>query len=147
MTDLQQFIKTNCVWSKLSEKPVVRQWKHLELVFVHGYPMTLRAFYILCNKAVFGNTLYLRGKIWNELHAETKLLCRGMNHNLIEGREAFSIVDGIRAAIGWDKNTAKASLGYHYNTEPTKPVQHWLEDVERQIAALRGVTLPGPQLR
>jgi hypothetical protein len=108
--------------------------------------MTLRGFYMLCNKAVFGNSLYMRGRIWNDLHAETKLLCWGLGHKLIEGREAFSVVDGIRAAIGWNKDAADQAT--RWNAEPTdNPIHYWLEEVERQVAALKGVTLPGPQLR
>lgn len=144
MSELSDYIRRQCVYSKLAEKPVVGQWKHLKLVFIHGYPMTLRGFYMMATRAIFGNTSPMRAAIWNELHAETKLLCQDLGVKLQEGREAHSVVEGIRAASGWNKESAEAMNNFQYDRTF---LYKWIESVEEQIAQLNGVTLPGPRLQ
>ena len=147
MSELRQFIKRQCVYSKLAEKPVVGQHGATRLVFAHGYPMTLRGFYTLGLRAVFGNTVLIKPDTWKLLNAETKILSEGLNLKLEEGREALSVVEGIRASMNWNKQTAETR-------NATNPWQYdrsflfkWVESVEEQIAALDGLTLPGPQLQ
>lgn len=147
MSEVRAFIKRQCVYSKLAEKPVVSQQGELTLVCVHGYPMTLRGFYALTSRAIFGNTLPMPPKAWIELNAETKVLCHGLGLKLEEGREALSVVEGIRAGSGWNLESAN-------QRDPAAPWQYdrkflyrWIESVEEQVAALRGLTLPGPRLQ
>lgn len=144
MTDLRAFIKRQCVYSKLAEKPVVGQHGSLKLVFIHGYPMTLRGFYALTSRAIFGATLPMPPKVWNELNAETILLCGDLGHKLQEGREAHSVIEGIRAASGWNKETAEKMNNYQFDRAF---LYKWVESVEQQVAELNGVTLPGPLLQ
>ena len=141
---LTTYVKKACVYSKLAEKPVVGQWKHLKLVFIHGYPMTLRGFYLLTSRAIFGNTMPMFTGIWKELHAETKLLCEHLGHRLEEGREAQTVIDGIRAAADWNLESANRQVGWQYDRSF---LYKWVESVEEQIAQLDGVTLPGPRLQ
>lgn len=137
MTDLQDFIRRQCVYSKLAEKPVVGQHGSLQLVFIHGYPMTLRGFYALTTRAVFGSTIPMFKKVWDELNAETVLLCAGLNLELKEGRESQSIIEGIRAAAGWNEETAKQITNYQFDREF---LFKWIETVEAQVAELRGIS-------
>lgn len=144
MSDLRSFIKRQCVYSKLAEKPVVGQHKHLKLVFIHGYPMTLRGFYALTSRAIFGASLPMYKKIWNELNAETILLCGDLGHHLEEGREAHSVVEGIRIAAGWNQETAKKMNNYQFDRSF---LFKWIESVELQVAQLNDSTLPDPLLQ
>lgn len=144
MSELRAFIKRQCVYSKLAEKPVVGQHGHLKLVFIHGYPMTLRGFYALTSRAIFGATLPMHKKIWDELNAETILLCGDLGHKLEEGREAHSVIEGIRAASGWNQEAAEKMNNYQFDRSF---LFKWVESVEQQVAQLNGVTLPGPQLQ
>lgn len=89
---------------------------------------------MLCTKAIFGSTLPLNSKVWNELHAETKLLCQGLGHQLKEEREAYSVIEGIRVASGWNQVTAEQSGHNQDRTFLTR----WVEEVEKQITTLRG---------
>jgi hypothetical protein len=141
MTKLQDYVKTQSVFSKLSESVIVGQWEHLQLVFIHGYPMTLRGFYVMTSKAIFGSKIPYSTKIWNELHAETKILCNGLGHKLKEGREAQSVIEGIRIAANWTKETAQRQW------PAPLPIHAWLESVERQLAAQQGLILPELPLR
>lgn len=144
MSDLRAFIKRQCVYSKLAEKPVVGQHGSLKLVFIHGYPMTLRGFYALTSRAIFGATLPMPPMVWKELNAETILLCGDLGHKLEEGREARSVIEGIRAASGWNKETAEKMNNYQFDRNF---LYRWVESVEQQVAELNGVTLPGPLLQ
>ena len=139
MSDLHDFIKQRCVYSKLAEKPVVGQHGSLKLVFIHGYPMTLRGFYALTTRAIFGATVPIYKQIWDELNAETILLCAGLNIPLVEGRESQSVIEGIRAAAGWNEETAKQFNRYGFDREF---LFKWIEIVEKQVAELREITLP-----
>ena len=141
---LKDYVKKSCVYSKLAEKPVVGQWKHLKLVFAHGYPMTLRGFYLMTSRAIFGNTLPMFRNLWTDMNAETKLLCSGLGHKLQEGREAHSVIEGIRASIGWDIESANKMHNYQFQRDF---LYKWVESVEEQIAQLDGITLPGPRLQ
>ena len=147
MSEARAFIKRQCVYSKLAEKPVVGQHGPLKLVCIHGYPMTLKGFYALTSRAIFGNTLPMNAKTWETLNAETKVLCWGLGLKLEEGREALTVVEGIRAASGWNKDSAEKrdlSKGWEFDR---RFLFEWLESVEQQVALLNGVTLPGPQLQ
>lgn len=147
MNDLRAFIKRQCVYSKLAEKPVVGQCGPLKLVCVHGYPMTLKGFYALTSRAIFGNTLPMSPQLWMGLNAETKVLCQGLGLKLEEGREALSVVEGIRAGSGWNKDSAdKRQPNKHWEFDRTF-LYRWIESVEEQVAALSGLTLPGPLLQ
>jgi len=144
MTNLRDYIKQQSVYSKLSENPIVGQWEHLKLVFIHGYPMTLRGFYMMTSKAIFGATLPIYSKVWAEFDAETKLLCEGLGHKLEEGREALSVVEGIRAATKWSKETTSGQSFWNYDHSE---LYGWIESVELGIAQLNGITLPDQQLQ
>jgi hypothetical protein len=144
MTDLYHYIRSQSVYSKLAEKPIVGQHGSLRLVFIHGYPMTLRGFYVLCSRAIFGSTLPLSPKTWIELNAETKLLTAQLGFKLEEGREALSVVDGIRAAAQWNKESASKQIQWQFDRDF---LFKWVESVEEQIAALSGLDLPGPRLQ
>jgi hypothetical protein len=139
--DFRAYIKRQCVYSKLAEKPIVGQHGSVKLVFVHGYPMTLTGFYALASRAIFGNTLPMRAKIWERLNAETKVLCWGLGLRLEEGREALSVIEGIRAASDWNKESAERKINWNFDRDF---LFKWVESVEQQVAQLSGVTLPGP---
>lgn len=136
MTDLRSFIKQQSVYSKLSEKPIVGQYGPLTLVFVHGYPMTLRGFYALTSKAVFGATVPVNKKAWGELNAETILLCQGLGLKLTTGSEAQSVIDGIRTSAGWAKETTQQMNMYNFDT---KFLISWLAEVEDQVKRFKEV--------
>jgi hypothetical protein len=144
MSELREYIKKMCVYSKLAEKPVVGRHGDLKLVFIHGFPMTLRGFYLMASRAIFGGTLPLYSKLWNDMNGETKLLCQGLGHKLEEGREAHSVIEGIRAASGWNKESSTRTVGYQWDRDF---LFKWVESVEEQIALLDGITLPGPRLQ
>lgn len=144
MTDLRSFIKQQCVYSKLAEKPIVAQHGSLKLVFIHGYPMTLRGFYALTTRAIFGATVPMYKKVWNELNAETVLLCEGLGLKLEEGRESHSVIEGIRTAAGWNEKSAQRLNNYQYDREF---LFKWVESVEQQVAQLGVITPLDPQLQ
>lgn len=119
---LKRFILNNSVASKLADMPLVGEHEGRKFVFIHGFPMSLRGFYLMATKAVFGGTVRISGKRWAELHAETQLLCQGLNVELQKGREAFSVLRGIKTAMKWtDRNSDREVL-----------VQ-WVKDVEEKI--------------
>jgi len=146
MSDLRRFIKLNCVYSKLAEKPIVGQHESLRLVFIHGYPMTLKGFYTLATRAIFGHGVFLKPDAWKVMNAETKLLCQGLGLNLQEGREALSVIEGIRTAAGWNKETAELRSANLFDYDRSFLFK-WIESVEEQIANLDDLNLPGPRLQ
>jgi hypothetical protein len=101
--------------------------------------MTLRGFYALTTRAIFGATVPIYKQIWDELNAETILLCAGLNIPLVEGRESQSVIEGIRAAAGWNEETAKQFNRYGFDREF---LFKWIEIVEKQVVELREITLP-----
>lgn len=119
---LARFILNSSVASKLADMPLVGQHEGRKFVFVHGYPMSLRGFYFLTTKAVFGGTIRINGKRWAELHAETQLLCQGLNVELQKSREAFSVLRGIKTAMKWtNKDSDREAM------------MQWVKDVEEKI--------------
>lgn len=119
---LERFVLNNAVASKLANRPLVAQHDGKTFVFVHGYPMTLAGFYVISTKAIFGASIHLAARRWEELHAETLLLCRGLNVELRKGREAFSVLSGIRTAMNWSKDTFDKN-----------EILKWIDDVEEQL--------------
>lgn len=122
---LERFVLNNAVASKLAGRPVVSVFDGKTFVFVHGFPMTLAGFYVISTKAIFGASIHLAARRWEELHAETQLLCRGLSVELRKGREAFSVLVGIRTAMNWTKDT--------FNKEH---ILKWIDDVEEQVTRL-----------
>lgn len=122
---LERYVLNNAVASKLSGRPVVGRYEGRTLVFVHGFPMSLAGFYMISTKAIFGASIHLSARRWQELHAETLLLCRGLSVELRAGREAFSVLMGVRQAMQWSKDT--------FDKEK---IIKWVEEVEQDIAQL-----------
>lgn len=120
--ELQRFVRNNAVQSKLSGQPIAAQHDGQQFVFIHGYPMTLRGFYTIASKAIFGASVHLASRKWEELHAETLLLCIGLSVELQKDREAFSVLRGIRLAMNWTKET--------YDKER---ILQWIDEVEKQV--------------
>jgi len=120
--ELQKFVRSHAITSKLSGRPVVAQHDSKTFVFIHGYPMTVEGFYTIATKAVFGASIHLAARKWEELHAETLLLCIGLSVELMKDREAFSVLKGIRTAMDWSKET--------YDRER---ILEWIGEVEKQI--------------
>ena len=100
-SEFHRFILNRAVQSKLSSSLIVDRIGQNTIVFVEGYPFTLKGFYILMTKTIFGGSVKIPVKTWKELHAETRLLCEGLELNLASGREAFSVIKGLRKSIGW----------------------------------------------
>lgn len=122
---LHRFVLNNAVASKLADMPLVGQHEGRTYVFIHGYPMTLRGFYLIATKALFGGTVRLAGSKWGELHAETQLLCKGLGVELRQGREAYSVLEGIKTLLNWTDTGA----------DKAKAVQ-WVKEVEEKIKRL-----------
>lgn len=99
-TDFLRFIKNNAIQSKLADEVIVESHGSEKFVFVRGYPMTVQGFYNISSKAIFGKTIKMKPDVWEKLHAETKVLCSGLDIPLAEGKEALSAVDAIVKAIG-----------------------------------------------
>lgn len=127
MNDRLEFIKRFCVLSKLSTDPVVAKHEDLVLVFVRGYPMTLRGFYTLTSKAVFDQALRLPLATWKELHAETQVLTQGLNLEFEPDQEAYKVYQAIQAAMEWTIEKAK---------DNRYAVLDWIESVELEIIRL-----------
>jgi hypothetical protein len=122
---LRRFVLNNTVASKIADMPLVGQHEGKIFVFIHGYPMSLRGFYLIATKALFGGTVRLAGSKWGELHAETQLLCQGLNMELQKGREAYTVLEGIKKSINWSEKGA----------DKTAAVQ-WVKEVEEKISKM-----------
>lgn len=144
MSDLRRFIKLNCVYSKLAEKPVVGQHDSIRLVFIHGYPMTIKGFYTLVTRAIFGYGIMLKPNDWKVMNAETKLLCQDLGLNLEEGREALSVIEAIRVAAGWNKESAELRSANQWTYDRSFLLK-WIESVEEQISDLSRLSPLDPQ--
>jgi len=120
--ELQTFVRQYAILSKLSGNAIVAQHDGRKFVFVHGYPMTVEGFYTIATKAIFGASIHLSSRKWEELHAETLLLCLGINVELRKDREAFSVLQGIREAMNWSKDT--------YDK---KHILDWIDEVDEQL--------------
>ena len=120
--ELQRFVRNHAIASKLSGRPVVAQHDGQQFVFIHGFPMTVSGFYTIATKAIFGASIHLAARRWEELHAETLLLCIGLSVELHKGREAFSVLTGIRSAMNWTKETFDKDR-----------ILNWVEEVENQL--------------
>lgn len=103
--ELQRFVKNHAIASKLSGRPVVAHHDSRQYVFIHGYPMTSQAFYTIATKAIFGAAVHMSARKWEQLHAETLLLCIGLSVELHKDREAFTVLRGIRQAMNWTRET------------------------------------------
>lgn len=119
---LERFVLNNAVASKLSNLPVVGRYGERTFVFVHGYPMSVHGFYTMSTKAIFGASVHLSVRNWEVLHAETLLLSKDLALELHQGREAFSVMLGIRKALNWSKETYSAP-----------DIVKWVEEVDRLI--------------
>lgn len=122
MNDLQRFVTNYAVASKLSGNAMAASYNDRQFVFIHGYPMMKKTFYMIATKAIFGSEVRIAARYWEELHAETRLLCQGLNVELQKGREAFSVLRGIRAAMNWSSET--------FDKEQ---ILDWVGQVEKQL--------------
>lgn len=122
MDPFERFIVNNAVASKLSETPIVDQMDGVTIVFVHGFPMTLRGFYTLTSKAILGAAHRMSMKVWKDLHVESRVLCQPLKIELHEDREAYTVVQGIRKALDWSKDTFDR-----------KKILKWIENVEENL--------------
>jgi hypothetical protein len=101
MTSTRSFIVSHSVLSKLSDEPVVASHNGREFVFVAGMPMTVQGFYSISAKVIFGAELRLNVAMWEKLHAETRILCQGLDVKLTTGREAFTVRNVMAKALSW----------------------------------------------
>jgi hypothetical protein len=128
MTDLMTAIKHNCVYSRLSDEPLVARYGDMTLVFINGFPMTARTYYVLFSKAIFGGTVTkMSPALWSELNAEIHLLCQGTGHDLKPGHEAQQAIQAIRRSVNWTKDSMDSKL-----------VHSWVEGLDKKIQALSG---------
>lgn len=135
--DLKRFVLNRAVQSKLCDEPIIDAFKGNTMVFIAGYPFTLRGFYILTLKALMGNATRVPVACWKELHAETALLCQGLEINLATGREAFSVITGVRKSIQWNSPDDA--------WDNREKVREWVMAISKKIEEFEGAITPQDQ--